>query len=220
MDCARIRELEAAFALDALDEADARAVREHLAECEGHGEVRELQYAAAGLALAGDEQAPPPGLRARVLDSANAAAEEPQGRARRGIMRPRWLAAAAVVAIVIAAGSVAALVTNTGGDDGSYVHEFDAADSMTVRVEATLGESGAAVIFDGMRPLDEGEEYRLWAIRGDNWLSLGAFQPNASGGWSGEFDFALQEGDSLCLTVQRPDEPSGPFGDPVFIEPL
>lgn len=220
MDCERVRELEGAYALDALDAADTAAVREHLATCDQHGDMAELQSVATGLALASEERQPPQRLRERVLDSA-AESRAPVAHGERRRWTRGWLAAAAAVVLVIAVGSVAALfaVTGNGGDPG-YVHEFTAEGELSVRVETELGEPDTRVAFSGMPELDEGEEYRLWAIRGEDWLSIGTFEPNAEGEWAGDFEFALQEGDSLCLTVQRPADPSGPFGDPVFIEPL
>ena len=97
MEADALHDLTAAYALDALDPEDARRYEAHLAHCERcHDELAELSEAANALAYATEASAPPPELRARILDQARA--ERPNVVP----LRPRWLlplvAAAAVAA--------------------------------------------------------------------------------------------------------------------------
>ena len=97
MEADALHDLTAAYALDALDPEDARRYEAHLAHCSRcHDELAELSEAAGALAYATEASAPPPALRARILDQARA--ERPNVVP----LRPRWLrpviAAAAVAA--------------------------------------------------------------------------------------------------------------------------
>jgi anti-sigma-K factor RskA len=97
MEADALHDLTAAYALDALDPEDARRYEAHLAHCARcHDELAELSEAAGALAYATEASAPPPALRARILDQARA--ERPNVVP----LRPRWLrpviAAAAVAA--------------------------------------------------------------------------------------------------------------------------
>jgi anti-sigma-K factor RskA len=97
MEADALHDLTAAYALDALDPEDARRYEAHLAHCvRCHDELADLSQAAGALAYATEASAPPPALRARILDQARA--ERPNVVP----LRPRWLrpviAAAAVAA--------------------------------------------------------------------------------------------------------------------------
>jgi anti-sigma factor RsiW len=69
MEREEIHDLTAAYALDALDEGDARAYEEHLRDCPRcRDELRELSEAASALAYATPAPSPSPALRERILD--------------------------------------------------------------------------------------------------------------------------------------------------------
>ena len=71
METDAIHELTAAYALDALDEAEVREYEDHLARCPRcRDELASLGEAAAALAYAADAPAPPPALRTRILEQA------------------------------------------------------------------------------------------------------------------------------------------------------
>ncbi|CAN5179015.1 hypothetical protein BH18ACT12_BH18ACT12_05660 [soil metagenome] len=102
MEADTLHDLTAAYALDALDPEDAREYEVHLAHCATCREdLAELSAAATALAYASEAPAPPPELRARILQEAS------RERANVIPLRPRWvkpLAAAAAVAAVVAIG--------------------------------------------------------------------------------------------------------------------
>ena len=71
METDAIHELTAAYALDALDDAEVREYEDHLARCPRcREELASLGEAAAALAYAADAPAPPPALRTRILEQA------------------------------------------------------------------------------------------------------------------------------------------------------
>jgi anti-sigma-K factor RskA len=100
MEADTVHDLTAAYALDALDPEDAREYEVHLARCERCREdLAELSQAATALAYASEAPAPPPELRARILQEAS------RERANVVPLRPRWVgpvAAAAAVAAIVA----------------------------------------------------------------------------------------------------------------------
>jgi anti-sigma-K factor RskA len=102
MEADAIHDLTAAYALDALDAEDAREYETHLSHCERcREELVALSETATALAYATEAPAPPPELRARILQQA---ANE---RANVLPLRPRWavpVAAAAAVAACAAIG--------------------------------------------------------------------------------------------------------------------
>jgi len=97
MEADALHDLTAAYALNALDEEEARRYEAHLARCERcQSELAELSESAGALAYAAEAPLPSAELRARILDRARA--ERPNVVP----LRPRWLrpviAAAAVAA--------------------------------------------------------------------------------------------------------------------------
>jgi anti-sigma-K factor RskA len=101
MDTRDLHDLTAAYALDALDADETTAYEEHLAQCERcRTELAELREGAAALAFGVESPAPPPALRARILEAAAGERENVVP------LRPRrpWLSAAAAVAACAAVG--------------------------------------------------------------------------------------------------------------------
>src|SRR5919109_310159 len=97
-----IHDLTAAYALDALDAAERREYEAHLALCERcRAELASLSEAASALAYGVEAPAPPPRLRARILDSARAE------RTNVVPLRPRWAIPAAVTAVAAVAAVIA-----------------------------------------------------------------------------------------------------------------
>jgi hypothetical protein len=148
--CDHVRSEIGAYVLDALEPAEAEAVREHLARCsECAAEHARLAGLPALLALAEHmEDAPPltPAVEERVLDAV--AREAPHSRRRRrrlrlptgrSLMAVAAVAAAAVLAIVVFAGG--------SGDGGGYELRLQpvAGASAAGRAELSSEPSGTTV---------------------------------------------------------------------------
>jgi anti-sigma-K factor RskA len=102
METNTLHDLTAAYALDALDDEDARAYEEHLARCERcRDELASFSETAGALAYAVDAPAPPPELRARILQEA--------ARERSNVvpLRARWVETLAAAAAVAACAAIA-----------------------------------------------------------------------------------------------------------------
>lgn len=222
MNCDQVRELETAFALDALDAATREAVAAHVEHCDGHPRLAELRAAAIAISGAVPEGRPPAGLRDRVLASARsprAPVVTPLPEHRRGALSPWRIWPVGAAAALVIAVAVAAIIVFTGGDT-LHTRQFSTEDGIAVRLEAELEQPNTVVSFSGLAQPPTGEEYVLWAIREGEWLRIGTFHPGAEGVWAGEFDFALREGDALCLTMTGTETAADPFGKPLFIEPV
>ena len=101
MEADALHDLTAAYALDALDPEDVREYEEHLARCERcREELASLSEAAGALAYATEAPAPPPELRARILQQAR------NGRPNVVPLRPRWAVPVAAVAAVAACAAI------------------------------------------------------------------------------------------------------------------
>src|SRR5215467_1368520 len=102
-------DLTAAYALDALDPAEAEAYERHLSQCEECREqLAELNGTAASLAYGTVAPAPPARLRASVLEAAAAERTNVVPLRQRPWMR-RGLAVAAAAAACIVVGFVVSL---------------------------------------------------------------------------------------------------------------
>jgi anti-sigma factor RsiW len=102
MEANALHDLTAAYALDALDPEDAREYETHLARCERcRSELAALSEAAGELAYASESPVPPPELRARILQQAQAE------RTNVVPLRPRWFVPVAAAAAIAACAAIA-----------------------------------------------------------------------------------------------------------------
>jgi anti-sigma factor RsiW len=187
---ANIHDLTAAYALDALEESERSQYAEHLGSCERcREELATMAPAAASLAYVPSGPAPPPGLRARILDAATAGRENvvPLRRGR----EYRWLAAAAAVAAcaAVALGIWAASLHRSLDDERSArAAEQRAlavlADPASRRVPLAGREGVLVVARDGAAALvvpklaaaPKGRDYEAWVIRGKKATPAGVFE--------------------------------------------
>lgn len=155
MDSLNVHELTAAYALDALDPDDAATYEAHLANCEScRDELASFGQTAAALAWAVDAPAPPPRLRAAILDAA--AAERPNVVP---LLRKSWaFRSTAAVAAVAACAAVgfgiwsATLHARLGNHrDVSAAVVVDAAGRATLTVS-------------GLPAAPSGKTYEVWVI--------------------------------------------------------
>jgi anti-sigma-K factor RskA len=180
MDENSIHELSAAYALDALSADERDAYEAHLAHCERcRGDLAWLSDTSGLIAYAAAGPAPPPQLRARILDAA--AAERSNViplRRRREFLAIAGVAAASVAA-AIALGVWATSLSNQLDSKRAALAEQQQATRIMAapgaRRIALQGRAGTLVVTPtgeaalAVRELPaapSGKTYELWVIRG------------------------------------------------------
>lgn len=222
MNCEEISELLPAYVLGALEPDEMALVEAHLRAGREHDdELVELRATLFALDRYQDELAasPSPVLASRVagiVKPAAGAATRPSWISR-WFATPPWLRAAAtavVLLLVFAAGLVAGSAL-TGGDDSAlaYVLQDDTGAFMEVR-GAPEG-SKVTVTMDGLERLS-GNSYQVWAVRDDEWVSVGVCNTNEDGWWRGDFAYGLQEDDDFALTVEPRGGSESPTSEPLL----
>jgi anti-sigma factor RsiW len=172
MEHVSLHDLTAAYALDALDQAETRSYEEHLAGCDTcQAELAQLSATAASLAYAAEPVVPPPALRGRILDAARA--ERPNVVP----LRPRWRPQlAAAVAAAAAAAVVALTVWNI-----SLHNELGSRQALqSVRLNGAagsvvVGNGDAELIVAHLPVAPAGKTYEAWVIQGKAARPAGVF---------------------------------------------
>jgi anti-sigma-K factor RskA len=228
MDTPDVHTLVGAFALDALDDDERAAFERHLAECEPcRDDVAGLRRTAVRLADAA-AVAPPPRVRARVLqeigvtrqarDTADGAgrSRRPERRGPGGGGSRLWLAAAAVLAVIaVGAGALAWSQYRAAQDARATAQAITAvvADPSARRVATTLPGGGSASLVvaggravlagDALPALAEDRTYQLWIVRGQQISSAGLGPPGPEGGgtWSRLVE-GVRPGDVVAVSVE------------------
>jgi anti-sigma-K factor RskA len=228
MNCEEFEELSGAYALGALTPEEMRAARAHLATCDRHADVPELQAVAAGLAAAVPEMEPPPALKSRIMDVVRAEAGAPAivdaAPARPGIMdRVRgWLARpafgyglAGALAVVVAALLVwnVSLQSDDGGGGQTVAELSGAASGRVILIE----DEGLAVMeIEGLDALPTDQVYQVWAISGAEPTSLGAFGFTAGGNIRTVMSFDPSSVDTIAITIEPAPGSDLPTSDPII----
>ena len=210
--CEHVRPDLAAYALGALEPAEAAAVEAHLATCpDCAAELAELQplpglvSRAEGLEI----PAPPPALEERILD--RVAASRPR---RRRLRRPRRLGALVATALtgaVIGAGAAALAITVIGGDEGGdtagYDLVLDGDDGVSARAAFDPGDGGTEVHLwiDGLPPGGKAV-YEVKCERPGWSASAGTFRADAQGKAYVVLTTAARIGEYERIRVVRGDE--------------
>ncbi len=213
MSCEELRDQLAAYAAGALEAGETAAVESHLRTCREHdGELVELRATALALATLVADAEPSPALAGRI--ERLTAEESP---AAGGARRRRWLfpAAAAVLLAVFAGGWLAGAMW-VEIDAERYSYALRGPGETVVRFSGRLGQAPMTVSMAGVPRLPAERSYQLWAIQDGRWLSVGTYNTNAQGEWRGVFEFALESGDEIAITVEPAGGSERPSSDPVF----
>jgi anti-sigma factor RsiW len=216
-----VHELTAAYALDALNEAERRAYEEHLSGCARcREELADLSQTAALLAHGAPAATPPPALRQRILDEARrngGATVIPFPRRPRIALAAAGAVAAVAAVIAIAFGVHSASLSQDLDEARSAVDVLGDPAARAVPLEGADGrlvvnsEGAAAVVVQGLRAAPKGKTYELWVIRD------GA--PRRAGLFEGDdqrdvvvLEERVEEDATVAATLERDggvDEPTG-----------
>ena len=240
-----IEELLAAQALDGLDAADERALREARREhgdCEDCSRLeRELREVSGLLAFALTPTAADPAIAQRIVASAPDAAVPSDARpaapatddlndrrARRGEPEDRrartWTALLAVAAVVVAAvvftsTVVRAPVEVTRADLSGRIVRFDGGVDGTLTMAYTPGTSGAVFWGQDLPDPGEGRTYEIWMIDDGTAIPGGCTRP-VDGRIALFVDAEIGTTDLMAVTVEPTACPPEPTTDPVLTADL
>ena len=198
-------EMIPARALSALDAAEARALNDHLSECdECRMELREWEATAAAIAVSAKPMEPSPEVRERLLNEIRKELTVPQVIPFRSATRNIWKAsfsavAAAVIGTVLIVGLVMLWRENQAmreelaraqeflqlvNTPGSRVTELKGTDvGAGATAKLVYDNNGRAMLMaDRLPGVPEGKAYQLWFIVGNNPPMPGkTFVPDSAG---------------------------------------
>jgi anti-sigma-K factor RskA len=221
----RIEELLAVRALGGLDGEDVADLDRMLADHGDCEECRALDAAstatASALAMALDPLEVDPAMPERILADH---AAEPEVRddlaARRDREGPRWLAVAAVAAVVVlVAGSLA--VIRNGSDDppsnpAQRLVTFEGSDTATLAMAFVPGQSGVIFWGEGLPDPGQGQTYEIWMIEDDEPISGGCVSPT-DGRVAAYVDADVTTAEQMAVTVEPASCPhDAPTGEIVL----
>jgi anti-sigma-K factor RskA len=223
MEANALHELTAAYALDALGEAEELEFEEHLRGCARcREELRELLEAASALAYAVEAPPPPVSLRARILERARAdRANVIPLRRRRLAIYASGAVAAAAAAVALGVGLWANSLSNSLDRERQALAVLGdpTADSTPLRGASgrlVVTEAGeAALVVSGLDPAPEDRTYEIWVIE-DN-------RPRPAGLFKGErtrdvvrLTERVREGAVVAVTLEREEGVQAPTSMPLF----
>ncbi len=233
MSHAEADELLGAYALDALPDADARGMQEHLAGCPEHAAAAaELRTTQSLLALTADEVQPPPELRQRIrqavaanpsqseIVSGPAPAVVPIRRASRML---RWaprraqLAVAAAVLVSLGVGVLIGYQLSASQQPLAYTFQGDPtrAPGAEARLVYFRDRQQAVLTVSGLPRLTAGHVYEIWLIKGGVPVDEG-INSDPNGNVAAPISGDLTRFDQLAITIE-PGEQQLPTTTPVLI---
>ena len=216
MDAEALHDLTAAYALHALDPAEARAYEEHLSHCERcRRELVDLSESAAALAYAADGPEPPAGLRDRILAQARVERDNVVP------LRPRWAVPAAVTAAAAVAAAVALAVWATSlsnrldRERGQRVaqeraasilgnpaaHRFQIEGGRGTLVVTPTGEG--ALVLARLEHAAPGKTYEAWVAEGGSPRPAGTFEGGGDDVTAVALDRPVPDGATVMVTEEK-----------------
>jgi hypothetical protein len=212
--CEHVRPDLGAYALGALEPAEAAAVEAHLAACPTcAAELARLEPLPGLIARADGLEIPPPpaALEERILD--RVAASRPRDvRRMRGLRRPRRLgavAAAALAGVAIGAGATVLATTIPGGGDDAPAYDLvlDGSRGVTARADFKPSDGGTEVHLwvDGLPPGGKAV-YEVLCERPGWSAGAGTFRADAEGKAYVVLTTAARIGEYETIRIVRGDD--------------
>ena len=227
-------DLLAAYALDALPEAEARRVEEHLRSCAEHrAAAAELRQTGSMLSLTVEEGEPSPELRRRIIEAVKASparSSAPERETPRAPVLalprrfPSWLpgpARLAVAATVAIGLGISALigyqVGQLTGRPVAYTFQGDpsAAPGAEARLVYFKDRKEAVLAASGLPKLASGQVYEMWLIKNGVPVDKG-ISASATGDLGAKLSGDLSQFQQFAITIE-PGEQQLPTTKPILI---
>ena len=238
MGCAQVDELAGAYALDAVEPDEERAISEHLATCDRpHDEARELIGAGGAMAVHEEVVLPNPALRERLMATVAATPQEHRPAAvmpmpERTPSRPWWRLQPLAAGIAAVALAVAIGLGAWGLNLNAQLAEREDALRAVANAEAAYAVAGSAgsgwvieseevahFVAEDLAELPAGHIYELWLLDA-------AGTPTAVGTMEDPDDLvvvALEHdlgGAATFAVTVEPHRVEAPTSDPVLVASL
>jgi anti-sigma-K factor RskA len=198
-----LHDLTAAYALDALDPDEAEAYERHLGQCEEcRTQLAELNETAGALAFGTVAPAPPPRLRAAILEQA--AAERSNVVP---FLRRRWVARGLAVAAAAAACIVVGLAVSLSQSSHTRVFTLLVNPNRTAELHVT-----------GLSAAPSGKTYEAWVIpAGHSPRPAGLFTDGTS--TTVHLQGTVPQKSVVAVTVEPAGGSNLPTTKPIFTTP-
>jgi anti-sigma-K factor RskA len=218
-----VHELSAAYALDALDDAERVEFEQHLRGCERClRDVAELSETAGLLAYGATAADPPAKLRSRILEEVRRERKVVVPlRRRRLVLGAVSGLAAASAAVAIGLGLWAASLSNDLDRTQAALDVLADPGARSVALQGAAGRlvvdgrGRAALVVRNLDPAPGGRTYELWVIQDDRPQRAGLFD----GGDARDLvllDRTVPEGAVVAVTVEQAGGVEAPTGTPLF----
>jgi len=233
---AQADELLAAYALDALPDAEARRVEEHLRGCTEHrAAAAELQQTGSLLSLTADEVEPSAELRRRIVAAVKTTPARPLATERAAspaplIARPKvrrlpsWMAKPSrwAVAATVAIGlGISALIGYQVGQIGArpvaYTFQGDAsaAPGAEARLVYFKDRKETVLAANGLPKLGPGQVYEMWFIKNGVPVDKG-ISSSTTGDLGAQLSGDITQFQQFAITIE-PGEQQLPTTKPILI---
>ncbi|MDX6399097.1 MAG: hypothetical protein QOJ43_2505 [Gaiellaceae bacterium] len=214
-----LHDLTAGYALDALDPDERARYEEHLASCDVcRDELQGFWQVTGSLAHAAGGPAPPPALRARILEQARSERTNVVPLRRR--IPPRTLSIAAAVGAV-AAIALGIWATSLSRDLGAAEDRLALLSDPNARMVATAnGEAQlvvaptgkAALVVHKLAPAPRGRDYEIWVFENGVPKPAGLFEKPGVAMLSRR----VEPGQTVAVTLEPDGGVDAPTGKPLF----
>ncbi len=229
MEREEVHELTAAYALDALGDAEEAEYEEHLRHCERcREELAAFQETATALAFAAPAAAPPPALRERILEQARSERPNVVPLPPRWTRRAATAVAATAAAAAVGVGVWAAGLSSTLGEERAARDRLEQAtailarpDAERIRVEGANGAlvvaptGEAALVLTGLDPLPAGRTYEAWVIADEKPRPAGLFDVRDETTVVA-LERSVPAGAVVAVTIEPEGGVEEPTGEPLF----
>lgn len=195
-DKTHVLELLPAYALECLDDEEARLVAEHLTGCHlCRTELRAYQEVTGQLAHMAPEALPSPELRTRLqerIQGLSSTRSQPvhQSVPRFGRLMPLGAIMGLVLIIALLASNILLwqrltthleVLTGPLGMRAITLQNTDVAPQASAFVIISSDGDNGVLVVDEMPPLESGQEYQLWLVRGEDNTSGAVFSVDETG---------------------------------------
>jgi anti-sigma-K factor RskA len=215
----------AAYLLGALPAEEADELEGHLGDCARCQEDRrrlEISIAAVGGSV--EQVAPPPSLRARLLEAVQAqAGPEPAPRARPALRRPRWRlpslrpAAVGLAAACLVAAGVAGWALRGGGESSRTLQARATAAAPAARAKLVIRGEEAQLTVARLPAPRAGRVYQVWLKHGDKVSPSTLFSVDRRGRGAAAIPRGVRGADQLMVSEEPARGSAAPTTAPRLI---